>query len=250
MTYDILIGFGEVGQALESVLRERRIVFVHDPYQERWATPDAERPEWLHIAIPFSDDFFQTILEYVKKFAPQRIMVHSTVKIGTTRRVADMVEQPVVYSPIRGRHPNLARGIREFPKYYAVGVGGQIDQEVRDYFAAAGMQVRKAPSYETLEWMKLQETTTFGAVLAIWQEIEEEANRLPGGLVQNLNALKQWLFEKRKVYDGDIGFFPIIDLVPGPTGGHCIGPNWELLRPWMSEEFYDWLTKTNERRHR
>jgi len=58
-----------------------------------------------------------------------------------------------------------------------------------------------------------------------------------------MTAIKEWLFEKRKVYDGDRGLAPIMH--SGAIRGHCVMPNIELLSPLMSKELYIWLTSSN-----
>ena len=247
---DILIGLGEVGSALYEVLSERRAFSIVDPAKGfEPELGEAPQSDWCHVAIPYSESFISTIVEYVRKFNPNHLVLHSTVPIGTTRKIereADYI--PTYFSPIRGRHPSLARYIRSFPKWYASSISGGMDNEFVAYFAAAGIQTRKAPSYEFLEWAKLWETTSFGYALVMWQEIERQVMKIPGDKNTNLSALKNWLHEKKRVYDGDLGYVPIYDSVPGPIGGHCITQNWDLLAPMMDPDLYNWLIKSNEMR--
>jgi len=71
---------------------------------------------------------------------------------------------------------------------------------------------------------------------------------IPGDIQRNLSALKSWFHEKKKVYDGDLGYVPIYDLVPGPIGGHCILPNIEFLKERLTPELYAWLIASNASR--
>ena len=244
---DLLIGYGEVGIALHQVLGERGEFAIADP--PKGYNPEPFKADWMHVSIPHTDAFIAAITDYARTFDPKYIVIHSTVPVGTTRKVERECDyRTVYYSPVRGRHPNLARYIRDFPKWYACSVPGEYDNEFVYYFARAGVQTRKAPNFEFLEWAKLWETTSFGYNLVMWQEIEREASKLPGDKRANLSALKSWFYEKKKVYDGDLGYVPIYDLVPGPIGGHCIAPNWDLLKPLMAPELYAWLTSSNESR--
>ena len=81
-------------------------------------------------------------------------------------------------------------------------------------------------------------------------EIERQANRpeVCGSVPENevLNALKEWFFEKRAVYDGERGLVPI--MFGGIIGGHCLIPNIELLKPLMTPELYEWVSKSNQLR--
>jgi len=247
---DIIIGQGEVGKALGEVLGERRkIKFVDPPQGLHWTEAQMIVDggcDWMHVAFPHSDPFKDDVCAYWLDFRPKHIVIHSTVPVGTTRAISKRFAVPVgiTYSPIRGIHPHLARYIREFPKWLATNEDAET---VCDYFQASGMQTRIAPSFETLEWMKLIETTEYYARIALWQEIERQyvALDLPDGA---LTALKSFLFEKRKVYDGDRGLAPIMN--GGVIRGHCLCPNLELLRKSVktSPQFYRWLKESNEMR--
>jgi len=241
---DLLIGFGEVGQAIHSIFGERREIAMCDP--PKGLILDAFAADWMHIAIPYTDEFIPTVVEYTHMYTPKHIIIHSTVPVGTTRKVERQSDYiPTYFSPIRGRHPNLARAIRDFPKWYSSPLPGQADEEIEVYYATAGIQTRRAPSHEFLEWAKLLETFTYGYNLVMWQEIERQAAKIPGNKQANLSTLKNWLYEKRKCYDGDLGVVPIYDLVPGPIGGHCVTENWTLLEPMMDPDLYNWLVKSN-----
>ena len=205
----------------------------------------------MHIAFPFSKDTFNdSVIRNIKDWQPENTIIHSTIPIGTTRQIEKDCDYgtTLFYSPIRGRHPNLAPALRQFPKWYATSILGEYDERITAYFAAAGIQTRRAPSFEALELMKLWETTSFALQLTMWMEIENELKKLPGDRRANMNAMKSWLWEKRKCYDGDIGLVPVLDVVPGPLGGHCLSSNIGLLREQMHPALYQWLTESNEMR--
>ena len=241
---DILIGYGEVGQALYETLSERRSVSIHDPPKGH-VVVGKYAFEWMHVAfytpggIP---NFIEAVSDYVRQYEPGRILIHSTVPVGTCAAIQTLTEHPVVYSPIRGIHPHLARYLREFPKWVACSSEDDL-QAAEALLHAAGMQTRRAPTTQCLEWMKLVETTEYGYRIALWQEFEREAKVVPGA---DLTALKEWLFEKRKVYDGDRGLAPVMH--GGFIGGHCVVPNWKLLSPLMTQQLYTWLMTSNELR--
>src|SRR3990167_5126281 len=248
---DLLVGFGEVGQALHSVLAERRKFVICDPPKK--LNPQTFQTDWLHVCIPYTNSFVDDVLDYREKFFPRFIVIHSTVPVGTTRTICEKMGPHgngefgsfyVYYSPIRGIHPNLARFIREFPKWYASEWVGNADLAFSGYFAQAGIQVRRAPSTDMLELMKLWETLEYGYRIVLWQEIERQIRKnMPGSFDENLTAMKSWLFEKRRVYDGDRGLVPI--MYGGPIGGHCVEANWDLLSPIMDSKLYEWLVHSN-----
>ena len=247
---DLIIGYGEVGSALAEVIGERRTIDVHDPAKNFFCDPKQGPVDWLHIAYPWHKEFLETTLLYWLQFRPQHVVIHSTVSVGTTSRIVRSLEHPeaknsVTFSPVRGIHPHLGRYLREFPKWYAASDAE--GRAVESYFQSCGLQTRRAPSFETLEYMKLLETTEYGYRIALWQEIERQNARyeVRGGAnkSESMTAIKEWLFEKRKVYDGDRGLAPIMH--SGAIRGHCVMPNIELLSPLMSKELYIWLTSSN-----
>jgi len=256
---DLVIGFGEVGKALAHVLGERAEIAIHDPpkgyeaknvrslydQNEEYPVSAPVEYEWMHIAYPWHKEFVTTTRGYMDTFRPKHVVIHSTVPVGTTSDLFSIMPPgfySVTYSPVRGIHPHLARYLREFPKWYATDDSSEA-KAVEELFHSCGMQTRRAPSYDALEWLKLMETTEYGYRIALWQEIERQAENL-----EWVNAMKDFLFEKRKVYDGDRGLAPI--MYGGVIGGHCVMPNLELLRQsgMMSPQLYRWLKESNEMR--
>jgi len=253
---DLLLGYGEVGSALAVILSERRDILIHDPPKGPRVELGREPVEWMHITFPYSEDFQDTVIRYIEVCAPQYAVIHSTVKVGTTNEIVNRLgigsPTSIVYSPVRGIHPHLARYIREFPKWYYANATAACDA-YEALMARAGVQCRKAPSYDVLEWMKIWETTEYGYRIAMWQEIERElASMFPSWgsraerYRESLSAMKDWLYEKRKVYDGDRGLCPI--MFGGIIGGHCVMSNVELSKEIMTKQLYDWLTTSNTMR--
>ena len=243
MTTDLIVGHGEVGRALEEVLKERYEVVIHDPLKGRLA-PE-RKYDWLHICIPYTPTFAKDVDFYMKQFSPNHVVIHSTLPVGATRALT--YPRQTTYSPVRGEHPELVRYLREFPKWIATT---DDSNEVLSHFQACGISMRLAPSIEALEWFKLLETFEYAYRIVLWQEIERQADRpeVRGGVPKNevLSALKEWFFEKRAVYDGERGLVPI--MFGGIIGGHCLIPNIELLKPLMTPELYEWVSKSNQLR--
>ena len=112
---DLLVGFGEVGQALHSVLAERRKFVICDPPKK--LNPQTFQTDWLHVCIPYTNSFVDDVLDYREKFFPRFIVIHSTVPVGTTSRIVRSLEQPeakdsITFSPVRGIHPHLGSRCR------------------------------------------------------------------------------------------------------------------------------------------
>ena len=256
-TWDLILGCGEVGKSLGDVLGERRKILYHDP--PKGIICQILKPDYLHVCIPFieNETFVEETLHALQKFDPFHIVIHSTVPVGTTRLIHDAMLKGIretgtwsfiAYSPIRGLHPNLSTHIRQFPKWYATFVDGEVDNQITRYFAEAGISMRKAETIESLELMKLLDTLEYGYRIALWQEIGRLTANLPGihPKAKTMTQIAEWLFEKRKVYDGDRGMAPI--MYDGFIGGHCIMPNLELTKDRLTPELYAWLTQSNNLR--
>src|SRR5207247_120685 len=131
---DVMIGFGEVGRGLYAVLGERRAFAIYDP--QKGFNADDFKAEWMHVAIPYGDEFVSTIVEYTERYEPENVVLHSTVPVQTTRQVEKALDYAadVFFSPVRGKHPDLAGALRRFPKYYASSIMGELDARFESYF--------------------------------------------------------------------------------------------------------------------
>ncbi len=105
----IIIGIGEVGSALHSVLSEHyNPVSIHDL---KVSNADDGPYDIMHVCIPYSENFIDIVKAYRARFQPKHVVIHSSVPIGTSRQCG------AVHSPIRGLHPLLDTGIKTFVKF-------------------------------------------------------------------------------------------------------------------------------------
>ena len=91
---DVVLGMGEVGETLFDLLEERGFDCVgidSEPTRCRNYTENKiiETPEYLHVCLPGElSNFDITIEEWFKKIGNvKNIVVHSTVRPGTTRKI-------------------------------------------------------------------------------------------------------------------------------------------------------------------
>ena len=103
----LIIGAGEIGRSLGNVLSQAYDVV----YRDRLTV--AVGPfRVINICYPYSKDFVQVTKDYINLYKPELVIIHSTVKPGTTRLIGDIA----VHSPINGRHPQLENSIMSFTK--------------------------------------------------------------------------------------------------------------------------------------
>lgn len=232
----LVIGLGEVGTAIQSILQ-------CDGYDAK--DSDSPRPQLyfqydvLHICIPFSDitptkmGFVEIVRRYKDRFKATLVIVHSTVLVGTCDK------ENWVHSPVRGVHPNLEQGIRTFVKYF----GGDRAHEAAEIFRAHGIictAVNKASSTEAL---KLWDTTQYGLMILIQKEIHRwcEENNVPFDLIYT-DANHTYSIGYETLNRPEVAR-PYLKHMPGPIGGHCVIPNAHLLSSLLTELLIDFNTK-------
>lgn len=210
-----VVGLGEVGSAIAEVLG-----CGGTDIDGRWSPPP--KNPILHIAIPWSDDFIVTVMRYEAKYEPQLVVIHSTVPVGTC--------EPMdwVHSPVRGRHPDLAEGLRSFVKHF----GGSRAEEAAEVWPGPISTTDKSANTEA---GKLWELIQYGVQIRINQAIFEwcQANGVDPDV-----AYTEFAETYNDGYSelGDFHFVrPVLKYMPGPIGGHCVAQNSRLLDHWLSD---------------
>lgn len=209
----LIIGHGEVGQAIHKVLG--KAVFFDNSGKCTWkATP----VDVTHICIPHNSHFSEIVASYFEY--TKLIIVHSTVPVGTCDKLG------VVHSPIRGVHPKLERGIRTFVKYF----GGKNAGKAAKIFSDLGIKTRVFKEAKTTEALKLWDTTQYGRLIMLEKEIHTWC-------VKNKVDFNAIYREANKDYnEGYIKLGrpevvrPWLKHMEGPIGGHCVVPNSKLLK--------------------
>lgn len=207
----LVIGLGEIGTAIHKVLECDGI-----DKDEKAPQTDYIR---MHICIPYSDQFVEIVKEYQSIYEPHVTVIHSTVPIGTSDKLK------AVHSPVRGVHPNLEQGVRQFVKMF----GGVDAPFAASEFAKKGVKVRVTPNARDTEAGKIWSTTQYGAQIALQKEIYAfcEEHGLDFDIVYT-----EFNRTYNQGYD-ELGLTqfkrPVLKNVPGPIGGHCVVPNCKLI---------------------
>ena len=220
----IVIGAGEVGRSLYSVLKKTygENVLIRDKQADYGII---ESTSILNICYPYSDSFVDITKGYIEQYNPSDVtIIHSTVPVGTTRKCGENC----VHSPIHGKHPNLDKGIKTFTKF----IGGEIPLAVLlaySYLDNAGIKTKRVSSPEASELSKILCTTYYGWNIIFCKEaarVCEEFN------VPFEEVYTNWNKEYNKGYaELGMGQFvrPVLEPIKGRTGGHCICNNAKLL---------------------
>jgi UDP-N-acetyl-D-mannosaminuronate dehydrogenase len=219
-----IFGYGEVGQALAK--------FYHKPLIKDLIRDDGlENLDVLHVAIPFEEQnkFCEIIAGVMDSTNANLTIIHSTVLPGTTRMIGEMTERMIAHSPIRGIHPKLYEGLREFDKCVAAPTNRALGHAVM-HLHSAGFAVKVMETPETTELAKLMDTTYYGVCIAWSGEMKKYCEKV--GVSYN-EASTIWNESYNEGYTnlGHPHFVrPVLYPPDNYIGGHCILPNAELLK--------------------
>lgn len=214
----LVVGLGEVGSAIQNI-------FKADGYDKNWSIEPKGDYDMLHICIPFNEEFHATVELYQKAHNPKWTVIHSTVPVGTTKKLGG------VHSPIRGVHPFLYDSIMTFVKY----VGGEDSKEVAQIFKLYGLKTFICKDSDTTELMKILDTSTYGLNILIEKEtarlcelygvpLEEVYTHANDTYNEGYATLGMPQFHKYNIKHMD-----------GKIGGHCIMQNAQYLETWIND---------------
>lgn len=108
---DIILGMGEVGGTIYDLLKDRKFNCVgidldNSKCKNYTENKVIENPEYLHVCLPGElVKFTDIVIEWINKIKNiQVVVIHSTVKPGTTKIVQGKTSIPILFSPVRGVH--------------------------------------------------------------------------------------------------------------------------------------------------
>lgn len=209
----LVIGLGEIGSALRSVIRAEG----YDPMKNT-KPPEGMVFDVLHICFPFDTVFAQQVKAYRRYLDPageQLVVIHSTVPIGTSRKLE------AHHSPVRGKHPHIASSLRVFKKYVAGPRAAEICKEFRQYDISAVPCERP----EDTEAGKLLDLMQYGVSILLNKEIKKFCD--DNGIDFDL-AYTHFNETYNKGYSQlNMPQFirPNLKYMPGKIGGHCVAQN-------------------------
>jgi hypothetical protein len=223
---ELIIGAGEIGQSLHRVLGAvpNSQVYIRDidsALDGKFAV--------LHICFPYSERFVDIVHMYREQYQAELVIIHSTVKPGTTRQLG----KGAVHSPVMGRHPHLDDGIRTFTKF--IGAVNMADSvKVHDILKRVGITTRIFNSPEETELAKILCTTYYGWNIVFEKEVHRICQEHGVDFDHVYTAWNHAYNEGYTKLDEPQFVRPVLQHMPGPSGGHCIRPNLELLSDFLT----------------
>ena len=151
-------------------------------------------------------------------------MIHSTLPPGTTERIQNKLNIPIIYSATRGVHKRMLNDLKRYTKFFAISKDAPKKRwAINEYskkMKACGIQTKQMEKPETLELAKILCDTSYLGWLINYAQL---TNMI--ALQHNVNFDEMWTFSDE--IHKFLGNRP--KMFPGFIGGHCVIPNLDLI---------------------
>lgn len=228
-TKDIVVGLGEIGNPILKLFSNSKLVVGYDIRKElmsekKFYDSKQFKTEFLHICIPFTKKFISNVLTLVKQFQPTGIVIHSTIKPGTTKKLQQKLSIPVLYSATRGIHRRMLSDLKLYTKFYAIEKDAPnlkwATETYEQMLIKSDVKAKRMSNPMTLELAKIICDTSYYGWLITYAQL---SNMI--AINNGVNYDEMWSFadEIHKF----LGNRP--KMYPGVIGGHCVIPNLDLI---------------------
>lgn len=237
----VVIGAGEVGSAVIGLLRDGNSVSVIDKDPTKTVMADEFNHDVMHICIPYSRSFVEDVREYVDRMEPKRVLIWSSVPIGTTREVSP----DACHTLVEGKHPDILAYLQTMVRW----IGGSNMHNLSylcDLFTDLGLAVKPIGSSNFTEFLKLRSTSKYGINLA-WTDYEArtaEKLGMPFELVNEFDTEYNKLY--RDAAQPQFQRYILTD-PKGEIGGHCVVANAKLLNEQHPSELLEMIIKMEKK---
>jgi UDP-N-acetyl-D-mannosaminuronate dehydrogenase len=223
---DIILGMGEVGETLFDLLVDRKFdcigIDLDDSKCKNYTENEIiENPQYLHVCLPGELEKFTDIVnEWINKIKNiQVVVIHSTVKPGTTKSIQERSSIPILFSPVRGVHKRFLDDIKKYTKFISFDeteINSQIKKDLENRFE----KVEWMSTTKTAELAKILVDTTYYGWLINYAQITKMICEK-----ENVDFDEMWKFAD-EIHE-NLGNRP--KMFPGIIGGHCVIPNLNLV---------------------
>jgi UDP-N-acetyl-D-mannosaminuronate dehydrogenase len=234
-----ILGFGEIGKALFSLYKEKKIDVIKKDINDNFYFNNIDV---LNVCIPYSNKFINIINDEIKKCNAKLTIIHSTVPIGTTKKIKIPLNSHIVNSPIVGSHPFLKKSLKTFIKFIGSNDKKAI-QLAKKHYKKLDIKSKSFNTFETTETAKLLCTSYYGLCIAWHDYINDvcKINNIDSSVVKKWNKNYNYGYNKL-----NLSMFtrPILNPPKNKKiGGHCIIPNAELLNNFLPNEMIKHILK-------
>ena len=229
MKKDIIVGLGEIGKPILKLLSKGDIVVGFDLNHDLMDQIKFEKyknlkTSFLHVAIPGTDNLIDNVLKLDKKFQPECIVIHSTIRPGTTEKLQRKLSVPVIYSATRGVHKRMIYDLKRYTKFFVISANAPRTKWASSRYVKmmkdCGIKTKKMSSPETLELSKIICDTSYLGWLINYAQLSNIV-----AVEYGVNYDEMWSFSDE--IHKFLGNRP--KMFPGFIGGHCVIPNLDLI---------------------
>ena len=236
---DVILGMGEVGQTLFDLLVDRKFdcvgIDLDDSKCKKYSENQViKNPEYLHVCLPGElTGFTDIVLNWIDKIKNiQVVIIHSTVKPGTTKIIQEKLSIPILFSPVRGVHKRFLNDIKKYTKFISFD-GIEIDPKIKTDLENRFEKIDWMSTTKTAELAKILVDTTYYGWLINYAQITKMICEK-----ENVDFDEMWKFAD-EIHE-NLGNRP--KMFPGIIGGHRVIPNLDLVE----YENLDIIKKINE----
>ena len=223
---DIILGMGEVGETLFDLLIDRKFdcigIDIDDSKCKNYTENETiENPQYLHVCLPGElEKFTDIVIEWINKIKNiQVVVIHSTVKPGTTKTIQERSSIPILFSPVRGVDRRFLDDIKKYTKFISFD-GTEINSKIKKDLENRFEKVDWMSTTKTAELAKILVDTTYYGWLINYAQITKMICEK-----ENVDFDEMWKFAD-EIHE-NLGNRP--KMFPGIIGGHCVIPNLNLV---------------------
>ncbi|MCH1519157.1 MAG: GDP-mannose dehydrogenase [Nitrosopumilus sp.] len=223
---DIILGMGEVGETLFDLLVDRKFdcigIDLEDSKCKNYTENKIiENPQYLHVCLPGElEKFTDIVIEWINKIKNiQVVVIHSTVKPGTTKNIQERSSIPILFSPVRGVHRRFLDDIKKYTKFISFD-DANIDSKIKKDLENRFEKIDWMSTTKTAELAKILVDTTYYGWLINYAQITKMICEK-----ENVDFDEMWKFAD-EIHE-NLGNRP--KMFPGIIGGHCVIPNLNLV---------------------
>lgn len=223
---DIILGMGEVGETLFDLLVDRKFdcigIDLDNSKCKNYAENKIiENPQYLHVCLPGElEKFTDIVIEWINRIKNiQGVVIHSTVKPGTTKNIQERSSIPILFSPVRGVHRRFLDDIKKYTKFISFD-NAEINSEIKKDLENRFEKVDWMSTTKTAELAKILVDTTYYGWLINYAQITKMICEK-----ENVDFDEMWKFAD-EIHE-NLGNRP--KMFPGIIGGHCVIPNLNLV---------------------
>lgn len=237
----MVVGLGEIGEPILQLVSKKGLTIGYDINEKLMNKKKFHRYEkiptsFLHISIPYDKKFEENVIDLVSKFKPEVIVIHSTIKPGTTEKLQKRLSIPVIYSATRGVHKRMIEDLKRYQKFYSVydwaPNASWAKKAFENRMKKTGIKTKIMSNPLVLELAKIVVDTSYYGWLINYAQLSNTI------AIQNkIDYDEMWSFaDEIHKY---LGNRP--KMFPGFIGGHCVIPNLDL----MNNETLDLIREIN-----